>query len=249
MAAIFGPDDVNSLIRTFVNIGKYTYKTGKFLYDVNATASERANNRKMFDQLSNNEKKDLILNCLNNNMTFSQICKNFNLSENEVNGILSGVTRQSYEPPKSNANATPSTSNNGYLFLSIIAVVVIIIIIASVSKTPTTRTNFENKVYESPISTQTNQQQQQTYTSSTTFGRFPEASDRLLTASDLQNLSKYDLKIMRNEIFARHGYIFRTNDMKNYFQNQNWYTPRYNDVNSMLTSIEHKNVTLIKRYE
>ena len=80
-------------------------------------------------------------------------------------------------------------------------------------------------------------------------GKFPEASERLLTASDLQNLSKNDLKIMRNEIFARHGYIFQTNEMKTYFKYQDWYSPQYNNVNSMLTSIEQQNIELIKRYE
>ena len=84
---------------------------------------------------------------------------------------------------------------------------------------------------------------------SSTFGRFPQASERLLTASDLQGLSKFDLKIMRNEIFARHGYIFQTNEMKNYFQSQSWYTPKYRDISSLLSNIEQKNVALIKRYE
>ena len=85
-------------------------------------------------------------------------------------------------------------------------------------------------------------------TSSNSY-RFPQASERLLSASDLSGLSKYDLKIMRNEIFARHGYVFQTKDMKNYFQNQSWYTPRYSNVTSMLTSIEQKNIAMIKRYE
>ncbi len=80
-------------------------------------------------------------------------------------------------------------------------------------------------------------------------GRFPQASERLLTASELRNLSNEDLKIMRNEIFARHGYIFKTNDMRTYFQNQDWYTPQYSNVNSMLTNIEQQNIELIKRYE
>ena len=80
-------------------------------------------------------------------------------------------------------------------------------------------------------------------------GKFPQASERLLTASDLQDLSKEDLRIMRNEIFARHGYIFQTNEMKSYFQNQSWYSPRHSNVNSLLTNIEQRNITLIQRYE
>ena len=80
-------------------------------------------------------------------------------------------------------------------------------------------------------------------------GRFPQASERLLTVSDLQNLSKEDLKIMRNEIFARHGYIFQTQDMKTYFQNQGWYSPQRSNVTAQLSNIEIKNVDLIKGYE
>ena len=80
-------------------------------------------------------------------------------------------------------------------------------------------------------------------------GRFPQASLRLLTPSDLQGLSKEDLKIMRNEIFARHGYIFQTQAMKTYFQNQSWYSPQSSDVTAKLSNIEIKNVELIKSYE
>jgi hypothetical protein len=54
---------------------------------------------------------------------------------------------------------------------------------------------------------------------------------------------------MRNEIFARHGYIFKTNDMKLYFESQAWYSPKYEDVTSFLTEIEKGNIELIKRYE
>lgn len=62
-------------------------------------------------------------------------------------------------------------------------------------------------------------------------------------------MSKHDLKIMRNEIFARHGYIFKTSEMKSYFSTQSWYYGRYDDVSSLLSDLEHKNVALIKSYE
>jgi len=79
--------------------------------------------------------------------------------------------------------------------------------------------------------------------------KYPQGSERILTDSDLQNISKHDLRIMRNEIFARHGYIFKSDDLKEYFKNQDWYTPKYEDVNSMLTSIEKKNIEFIKSHE
>jgi len=80
-------------------------------------------------------------------------------------------------------------------------------------------------------------------------GVYPQGSQRLLTLAELTGVSKSDLQIMRNEIFARHGYIFKSADMKKYFAQQNWYRPMYSDINSMLTEIEKKNVEMIKKHE
>ena len=80
-------------------------------------------------------------------------------------------------------------------------------------------------------------------------GRFPEASIRLLIAADIDNLNKADLKIMRNEIYARHGYIFKTADMMDYFSGQSWYEPRFENVDNLLTAIEKSNITFIKKFE
>ncbi len=80
-------------------------------------------------------------------------------------------------------------------------------------------------------------------------GFFPEGSERLLVEEDLIYLSPRELKIMRNEIFARHGYIFKTSDMINHFRGESWYRPMYNDVSSMLSSYEKANIKLIKLYE
>ena len=80
-------------------------------------------------------------------------------------------------------------------------------------------------------------------------GDYPDARIRVLTASELSGYSKRELKLMRNEIFARHGYIFKTEDMKKYFSSKQWYEPKYNDVNSMLTDIEQQNIGTIKQLE
>lgn len=81
-------------------------------------------------------------------------------------------------------------------------------------------------------------------------GRYPQASERYLSAADVQYMSKAELELMRNEIFARHGYIFTKNDkMIKYFSSQSWYNPLYYDVNNMLSKIEKENIALIKIYE
>jgi len=85
---------------------------------------------------------------------------------------------------------------------------------------------------------------------SSTPGKYPEASIGYMTDADLQYMTKTELQIMRNEIFARHGYIFKTNpQMVSYFNSQSWYYPKYSDVNYLLTEIEKSNLKLIKSYE
>ncbi|MBR4625740.1 MAG: YARHG domain-containing protein [Alphaproteobacteria bacterium] len=81
------------------------------------------------------------------------------------------------------------------------------------------------------------------------FGDYPDASIRILTPSELSGYSKRELKLMRNEIFARHGYIFKTDDMKKHFASKQWYEPQYNDVNGMLTDIEKQNINTIQQLE
>lgn len=78
---------------------------------------------------------------------------------------------------------------------------------------------------------------------------YPQASERYLTSDDVSNLTGWELKIMRNEIFARHGYKFKTEEMRNYFMYEKWYVPRYDNVDDMLSDVEKKNIELIKRYE
>lgn len=77
---------------------------------------------------------------------------------------------------------------------------------------------------------------------------FPDSDIRKLTISDLRYLSKEQLKIARNEIYARHGHIFQTKDMQAYFSKQSWYreNPYFTGA---LTNIESYNVELIKSRE
>ncbi|MBC8486098.1 MAG: YARHG domain-containing protein [Ignavibacteria bacterium] len=97
--------------------------------------------------------------------------------------------------------------------------------------------------------TRTKRQRVETDYSNYQPGLYPETSTRYLNYDDIRNKSKWQLKIMRNEIYARYGYIFKTKDMKNYFNNQSWYNPVYSDVSGQLTSLEKRNVAFIKKYE
>lgn len=75
----------------------------------------------------------------------------------------------------------------------------------------------------------------------------PDSSTRYLTEDDLIGLSKEQLEIARNEIYARHGYIFVSDEWKDFFINEDWYTPTTSSVT--LNSIEEYNVGMILEEE
>lgn len=77
----------------------------------------------------------------------------------------------------------------------------------------------------------------------------PYSSERLLTENDLYNKTSKELRIMRNEIYARHGYIFQSKDLREYFSSKPWYSEKYNDVSFLLTEIEERNILFIKKHE
>jgi hypothetical protein len=83
----------------------------------------------------------------------------------------------------------------------------------------------------------------------TSLGEDPQASSRLLKAEDVNNLLKDELRHMRNEIYARHGYSFKLKEVRKMFESQDWYMPVSLDVRKNLTPIEVKNEKLIKNFE
>lgn len=80
-------------------------------------------------------------------------------------------------------------------------------------------------------------------------GKYPQTSTRALTEKDVENLKNEELRMMRNEIYARHGYSFKLADMREHFDKLDWYMPMAVDITSKLTKVEKDNAALIKRYE
>ncbi len=75
----------------------------------------------------------------------------------------------------------------------------------------------------------------------------------IVNASDLEGMSKDQLRLARNEIYARHGRKFSDASLQNYFNSCSWYKVRsnynYSNENANLNSTEKKNVAFIKSYE
>ena len=73
--------------------------------------------------------------------------------------------------------------------------------------------------------------------------------NRLLTAEMLRGLSLYELRLLRNEIYARHGRSFRSQWLSQYFFSQPWYSPDDNFKDEELSGSDKQNVETIVAYE
>lgn len=83
----------------------------------------------------------------------------------------------------------------------------------------------------------------------------PECDTRVYSREELQNLSKEQLRLARNEIYARHGRKFSADDLNAYFSSKSWYTPLYEGAeidakgDSILNQNEIANRNLIVELE
>ncbi len=80
-------------------------------------------------------------------------------------------------------------------------------------------------------------------------GKHSELPQHAYSKKELINKTPNGLRIIRNEIFARHGYIFKSSDLKEHFSAKNWYKPLFSDVNHLLTPMDKANIQLILSLE
>lgn len=69
------------------------------------------------------------------------------------------------------------------------------------------------------------------------------------TAEDFSDAPESVLRVAKNEIYARHGYIFNDSDMNNYFRGMKWYTPSVKPADfsdSIFNEYEKANLELLK---
>ena len=71
----------------------------------------------------------------------------------------------------------------------------------------------------------------------------------LLSEEMLKGLSLYELRLLRNEVYARRGRQFRTEWLSQYFYSQPWYEPTEEFQEVELSDTERKNVDTIVAYE
>ena len=91
---------------------------------------------------------------------------------------------------------------------------------------------------------------------------YAESASRLLTTADVSNFqARYPnsmfpgersiTQMIINEMYARHGYIFKDQALTDYFSQKSWYTPRTADMEEIypvMNAVEQANVTLLRTY-
>ena len=83
----------------------------------------------------------------------------------------------------------------------------------------------------------------------------PGISSRYIDESELYNYDAGQLRLIRNEIFALHGRIFKSQDLADYFSQKSWYVPKYDPdefdahMFDYLNDYEAANLKVILNYE
>ena len=74
-------------------------------------------------------------------------------------------------------------------------------------------------------------------------------SNTAITSENLGELFAEDLRVLRNEIYARHGRVFKDAGLQKYFDSQAWYKANPEFKDDQLSEIEVGNLAIIKQAE
>ncbi|CAN5329890.1 hypothetical protein BH20ACI1_BH20ACI1_08420 [soil metagenome] len=70
-----------------------------------------------------------------------------------------------------------------------------------------------------------------------------------ITPEMVEGLFVEDLRVLRNEIYARRGRVFKDQTLQKYFETQAWYHPNPEFKDEMLSETESKNLAIIRETE
>ncbi len=105
------------------------------------------------------------------------------------------------------------------------------------------------KPYKNTVSAKTYSLRKREFVYDESVGDFPEASMRYLEVPEVENLLPEEIEMIRNEIYARHGYSYTNLKIRRIFDAKDWYIPMSTDIREQLTDIEAYNIDLLYNYE
>lgn len=105
------------------------------------------------------------------------------------------------------------------------------------------------KPYKNTVSAKEYTLTKRTFSYDVNVGDFPEASRTWLNVPDVENLLPEEIELIRNEIYARHGYSFTNLKIRRIFDAKDWYIPMAVDIRDQITELEAHNIDLLYNYE
>lgn len=76
--------------------------------------------------------------------------------------------------------------------------------------------------------------------------------EKVITDSELDKLKRNEIKLILQEIYARHGFTFNDDELVEYFESQSWYLPTTTsteEAEAEFNSYEKQNVEKIEAYQ
>lgn len=78
---------------------------------------------------------------------------------------------------------------------------------------------------------------------------FPQSSAKILSSIEVKQYTIEEIKLMKNEILAEHGYSFNDTEVQQYFENQSWYSNQEDSIKNRMTDIERLNFDFLSSIE
>ena len=77
----------------------------------------------------------------------------------------------------------------------------------------------------------------------------PDSNSRKLKKSDLAGMTAQQLSYAKNEIYARHGRVFKSSELQDYFNEKDWYEENDDFKDEDLSKKEAENTEFIAAYQ
>jgi hypothetical protein len=77
----------------------------------------------------------------------------------------------------------------------------------------------------------------------------PSVLDMQLSVDQLKDLSRRDLRLLRNTVYARRGRPFRSDLLRAYFEATEWYKADTSYTEARLTAVDNRNIKVIRSVE
>ena len=77
----------------------------------------------------------------------------------------------------------------------------------------------------------------------------PDSNSRKLKKSDLAGMTAQQLSYAKNEIYARHGRVFKSSELQDYFNEKDWYEENDDFKDEDLSKKEAENAEFIDAYQ